>query len=510
VNRARTPRRASLFWTFAGAFLFVLMLAAVLQVIVVGAVVGPLARTWLQDRAHFLVREAAVRVATLPADADDALIAGVLREVLPPPGRPAGAESAIVLLFRHSDGELVSGDFPHRGERRRGRWRTDSLGPPEAGPRERGPWRDAPPQGGLRRFVENMNLLASEPVADRGEVLALARPPRFPLWPAGAPTHLLLFLPLALLLSGAAGLVLFRIFLKRLRALETLAARVAEGDLQARVESPGADEIGLLGERLNRMTEGLVAARRRVEDADRQRRRLLADISHELGTPLTSIRGYAETLLDPQVPVTDEERRRYLHDVLEEAKRLDLLIRDLFEITRLESGAPELEMETLDWTALVRNTMARFEPRFRDAGLALVWGGELTEAWVRGDGRRLEQVIENLLTNALRYVPEGGEVRVSIARAQAEAGDGHATADAATGARFALVVEDDGPGIPAEHLPHVFERFFRADPARPGGGTGLGLAIVKEIMARHGGTVTAANRAPRGARLRVELPAAGS
>ena len=161
------------------------------------------------------------------------------------------------------------------------------------------------------------------------------------------------------------------------------------------------------------MTERLAEVREELRRADEQRSRLLADITHELSTPLTSIRGYVETLLDPAVPTSPEERAGYLRDVLEEALRLDLLIHDLFDLVRLEAGASALAPVRLDWAALCRNTTRRFEPRFREAGLTLRWEREPGEAWVRADGRRMEQVVENLLVNALRYVPAGGTVALS-------------------------------------------------------------------------------------------------
>ncbi len=310
-------------------------------------------------------------------------------------------------------------------------------------------------------------------------------------WPEAR--ALLLFLPFAVLAAGVAGLVMVRILARRLRALERLADRVTEGDLGARVASGGLDEIGRLEERFNRMTARLAAAREELDRAESQRSRLLADITHELSTPLTSIRGYVETMLDPAVPTTPEERARYLRDVRDEAMRLDLLIQDLFDLVRLEAGASALQLERLDWAALCRHTGRRFEPRFREAGLALRWAHEPAEAWVQADGRRLEQVVENLLVNALRYVPAGGTVTLSLERA--------------TGNRSRLTVADDGPGIAPEDLPHVFERFYRADAVRSSSGSGLGLAIVREIVLRHGGEARAARVEPRGAAFSVELPA---
>jgi len=344
-----------------------------------------------------------------------------------------------------------------------------------------------------RPFTSRQDVVVNSAVI--GEVIAFAQTRGFPQIPRATPWPAVLFLPLSVLIAGAAGLIMFRVLLKRLRALEELATRVSEGDLSVRIATPGGDEIGRLGARLNRMTESLAEAKERIEQSDRQRRQLLADISHELATPLTSIRGYADTLSEPSVPVSDEERAAYIRNILEESERMDLLIQDLLELTRLEAGAVSLTTDRLDWTALCRNTMQRFEPRFRAAGITIRWDGPTSESWLHADGRRLEQVLENLLINALRYVPEGGTVTLSL---------GPVTDSESP--RFRLTVSDDGPGFPEADLPHVFDRFYRADLARSTGGSGLGLAIVKEIILRHGGAVFAENLMPSGARIVIDLP----
>jgi signal transduction histidine kinase len=333
--------------------------------------------------------------------------------------------------------------------------------------------------------------------APRGEVVAI-----LVLGPGQARSpfdrrHLLFFLPLAVVVAGAAGLLLFRAQVTRLRALEGLATRVASGDLAVRVGDDSPDEIGRLGRQLDRMTEAMAADAGRLERADQERRRLLADISHELATPLTSIRGFAETLLNPDVSVNDAERADYLKRMLAESEKLDLLIRDLLDLARMEGGSAPLERTRLDWASLCRNTVDRFDPRFRAEGLTLRWTGPLEEAPVLGDGRRLEQLLDNLLENARRYVPRGGTVEVSLDRADAGVPD-----------RFRLTVRDDGPGFAPSDLPHVFERFRRGQASRDLPGSGLGLAIVAEIAQLHGGEVRAAHREPHGAILTVEIPAA--
>jgi signal transduction histidine kinase len=312
-----------------------------------------------------------------------------------------------------------------------------------------------------------------------------------------------------MLASVVAGLVVIRLLVRRLRSMETLAARVAEGDLTVRIGDASGDEIGRLAEQLDRMTEKLATARRDLESHEQQRRQLFADITHELATPLTSIRGLAETMVDPEVPMSPEERSRYLSGLLEESRRLDRLIRDLFELARLEAGATELRPERLDWVALSRNTVERFAPRFREAGIELTWRTDAQEAWIEVDGFRLEQVLDNLLVNALRYVPRGGQVELSLSPQW--------TVATAAPSSFQLRVEDNGLGIPAEEIPRVFERFYRGTGALRGAnaggrasrneGSGLGLAIVREIVERHGGTVRAETRVPHGLVISIELPA---
>lgn len=336
-----------------------------------------------------------------------------------------------------------------------------------------------------------------------GEVVAMGTAEGVSLWALPETRALALFMPFAILAAGVAGLLMVRIVVTRLQALEQVARRVTGGELSARVERSGRDEIGRLEQSFNLMTERLAVARAQLEATDLQRRRLFADITHELATPLTSIRGYVETLANPEVPSSEEERATYLNDVLEEAKRLELLIADLLELTRLEAGSVPLKPVRLDWAALCRHAARRLGPRFSAAGLTLEWAGLETPAWVLADGRRLEQVVDNLLGNALRYVPAGGHVTLSMARLDPVLA-GHSTDRPAAG--WGLTVSDDGPGIASEDLPHVFERFYRAESVHAQGGTGLGLAIVREIASQHGGRVHAESRQPRGAAFIVELP----
>jgi len=467
----------SLFWTIAAIFLVTTVVGTLLQALVASAVLKPLEMREAKARAELAASAVAGAMAAAPspprgADLDSLLVRQ--RESV----RPAW------IVFRGTDGSIASAP-PGRFVALVGS-RGDSSSS-AASPDSRG------------RFEIIARRAVTRGPTVIGEVQVLRRTwSRGAMGIVGSQNSILLF-PIAIVASAFAGLVLVRLLVRRLHAMEILASRVAEGDLSVRLTDRSGDEIGRLAEQLNRMTERLAVARSQIEATELERRQLFADITHELATPLTSIRGYAETMLDPGVPVSQEERTQYVRGLLDESRRMDLLIRDLFELARLEAGTP-LSRVRLDWAALSRNTIERFEPRFRRAGLSLSWSQSANEAWIDADGHRMEQVLENLLVNALRYVPEGGAVQVELTPESGE--------------RFGLTVRDNGPGIPAEELPLVFKRFYRG--AGPSGGTtpdhggsGLGLAIVREIVERHGGTVRARANTPRGLAITVELPARG-
>ncbi len=484
------PHRRSLFWTIAAIFLLTAIIGTLLQALVASAVLHPLELREAKARAELTATALATAIASSPrmlTTAElDTLFARHRQEV-----RPAW------ILLRASDGTV----YPPPPGHFLSRVFADSAGADSA--------RRAFPGSGFGEHGERgrfETLARRDVVRDGhpvGEVLVVRR-----IRPGGAmeilePRESLFLFPVAIAASAFAGLVLMRLLVRRLRAMEALASRVAEGDLTVRIADRSGDEIGRLAEQLDRMTERLSAARDELQETDLQRRQLFADITHELATPLTSIRGYAETLLDPGVPVSPEERTKYVRGLLEESRRMDLLIRDLFELARLEAGATPLVKERLDWAALCRNTIERFQPRFRKAGLTLIWRERGPHAWIEADGRRMEQALENLLVNALRYVHAGGHVEVTLEPAWG------------SDRVHRLFVSDDGPGIPPEELPLVFGRFYRgsASSASAGreegseGGSGLGLAIVREIVERHGGAATAGQSPAGGLSIRIEMPA---
>ena len=299
-----------------------------------------------------------------------------------------------------------------------------------------------------------------------------------------------------LLVVGTLGVMFFILTptRRRLRSLEAAAAALGAGDTSARAPEGGGDEIAALSSAFNRMAAELESRLDQLHKADLVRRQLLADVSHELMTPLTAIRGYLETLAMPAVVRDEPTRERYLRIVTEETQRLEALIGDLLDLARLEGGGVDVESADVSVAALFDRVAERHGMATALRRIELRTAVEPGAGRVRADGRRLEQALQNLVANAVRHTPDGGRVTVTAARVD----DG-----------VRISVEDTGRGVPAEHLPLIFDRFYKSDPARAAGhaGSGLGLSIVKAIVELHGGRVSAGNVAGGGARFEVVLPA---
>ncbi|MFB3852823.1 MAG: ATP-binding protein [Vicinamibacterales bacterium] len=301
----------------------------------------------------------------------------------------------------------------------------------------------------------------------------------------------LAFIGLMLLVAGAAigSLVIFGPARKRMRGLEQAAAALGSGRTSVRAPEEGDDEVSALARAFNRMASAL-------ESSDAARRRLLADVSHELRTPLTAIRGYIETLSMPEIDLDEATRTRYLRIVGDETHKLEAIVGDLLDLSRLESGGMPLERQQVAVAVLFERVKDRHEPALRDRQVTLETEIEPDAGEVMGDPRRLEQALQNLAANAVRHSPPGGRVSFRASR---------------DGGKVRITVRDNGLGIPAEHLPHIFDRFYKVQASRTAGqspaGSGLGLSIVKAIVEQHGGTVSASNHPDGGAVFQVVLPA---
>jgi two-component system OmpR family sensor kinase len=280
---------------------------------------------------------------------------------------------------------------------------------------------------------------------------------------------------------------------RRLSEVQAATERLGGGDLSARAPEYGGDEVAALAQSFNRMADELASRAHALDASDRARRQLLADVSHELMTPLTAMRGYIETLTMAEVQLDGATRQRYMGIVTDETHRLEQIIGDLLDLARLQGGGVTLRREHVDVAALFERAAARHERELRERGVRLVSRVDPGAAFVPGDSDRLEQALQNLAANALRHTPAQGEIAL--------------TAEPA-GGRVRIRVRDSGPGIAPDHLPLIFDRFFKADASRKAsGGSGLGLSIVKAIVERHGGTITAHNDG--GAVFEILLPSSG-
>lgn len=337
-----------------------------------------------------------------------------------------------------------------------------------------------------------------------GEVVGMVAVPRGapPIWLAlRALGPLLAGVAFVLLAVGTAvaALVIFRPTHRRLGQLQAAARAIGAGQVGVRAPVVGGDEVTSLSRAFNEMAEQLEARNDALESADRTRRQLLADVSHELMTPLAAIRGYVETLQMSDVRIDQASRVRYLDIVSDESERLEHIIGDLLDLARLEGGGGALRMETVPVAHLFERLHHRHEHALGGRGVELVTLQPPGAATIHADRTRIEQAVQNLVANAIRHTPSGGRVTVSFSR---------------SGDEDVIAVEDTGSGIPAAHLPRIFDRFYKADESRTGthlpSGSGLGLSIVQAIVRRHGGSVRATNLPGSGARFEIRIPTGGA
>ncbi len=287
------------------------------------------------------------------------------------------------------------------------------------------------------------------------------------------------------IVAAAAAAWLSRRIVRPVELLTEAARKLEKGDLGQRVDVRGSDELALLGRAFNSMAES-------IERNEELRKQMTSDVAHELRTPLNNLAGYLEAIADGVV----EPGEGTIASLQEEATLLVRLVADLEELSLADAGRQVLNLEPQPLAPIVEQAVAMVAPRARAAGITIVqetWPAPMVDV----DRRRIAQVVRNLLENAVRHTPDGGTIRVSLR--------GQET-------KVELTVSDDGPGIAAEHLENIFERFYRTDAsrARATGGAGLGLAIVRQLVEAHGGRVWAANAAGGGALFTVELDAAGA
>jgi signal transduction histidine kinase len=297
-------------------------------------------------------------------------------------------------------------------------------------------------------------------------------------------------------IAMALGYFLANTLTYRIRQLDLAAMAIARGDLKTRTRVQGKDEIAALGETFNQMAERLQTADEQQRQLDHLRRDLIAWVSHDLQTPLASIRAIIEALADDMIE-DPQTQQRYLRTAQREIAALSILIDDLFQMAQLDAGGLPLECEHNALSDLVSDTLETFSEMAARQGVLLE--GSVADGvdpvWM--DGPRIGRVLNNLVANALRHVQPGGRVSVS-AKPVAEG--------------VQIEVTDDGPGIAPEDLPNIFERFYRGEKSRnrATGGAGLGLAIARGIVEAHKGQIGVESSPNQHTRFYFILPSQGS
>ena len=287
----------------------------------------------------------------------------------------------------------------------------------------------------------------------------------------------------AFILALGITWVIARAMSRPLVQMQLATRQIAAGELETRLTIQSKDEIGFLAGAINDLAVDL----QRYRDT---RQEFLANISHELRTPITYLEGYAKVVMDGLYE-TDEEKNLYLNIIYQEAHRMQNLVDDLFELAKMEEGNISLSFERVDLTQMVDQSVRKVELKAREKDLKLSVHQSGTPVSIHGDKKRMEQIVMNLLENAIRYTEEG-EIRVWLAY---EAGSA------------AFVVEDTGMGIPEDELPYIFDRFYRVEKSRSRqyGGSGLGLSIVKKLVDLHGGKIVIRSQVGVGTRFEVHF-----
>ena len=290
---------------------------------------------------------------------------------------------------------------------------------------------------------------------------------------------------IALLLSLVLAFVVARWVADPLQQLVAVSQHIPAAETKP-VSERGPREVRELTRTFNAMTA-------RVRSSQTSQRNFVANVSHELKTPLTSIQGFAQAILDGTAN-TPEAQKQAAEIIYDESGRMHRMVLDLLDLARLDAGTADLKMEPVDMRVLLNSIVEKFSLQAQKSGIDLVQDSTPEYPTLIADGDRLAQVFTNLVDNALRHTPAGGRVSLQTHSTQNE---------------MEIHIADTGTGISADAIPHIFERFYQADPSRPGGekhGAGLGLAIVHEIIAAHSGRITVRSQEGLGTTFTVHLP----
>ena len=298
---------------------------------------------------------------------------------------------------------------------------------------------------------------------------------------------------LMIMLAGIYDLFSYFRQVQRFRAITFVINEIASGDLSRRIDISGGGEVAQLARSFNHMAEIVAESFEQLKATDSLRRELVQNVAHDLGGPVTSIRGYAETILLKEDFIEAEERNRYLRIILDNAGYLSGLVGELFDLSKFDAKSVIPAQESFSILTLACDVASRFQPKALEKELSLEVAKNKALPLIIGDLGLIERVLANLIDNAVKYTEKGGTVKIGF-----ENQDG----------RVWVTVSDTGIGIPAEELPLLFERFHRVDKGRSRreGGAGLGLAIVRSILEAHGSKIQVTSTQGVGSCFRFSLP----
>lgn len=302
---------------------------------------------------------------------------------------------------------------------------------------------------------------------------------------------------ISLLIASISGILIFRVITRRIRQLANGMEQFKQYDFKHSVDLPQrydgrpGDEIDMLGATFKEMSERIIQQMKQLEHNDTSRRELIANVSHDLRTPLASLQGYLETLTLKYDELDDDEKKHYLNITWQHSQRLRRLISELFELSRLESLDTDLELEPVSMSELIQDVTQKFQLAANRKKITLSTHIPNEAAFVSADIGLMQRVLENLIDNAIKYTPQGGKVFVELINNHNGVG---------------IRVTDTGYGIPKKDLPHIFERFYRVNKHRNTDGTGLGLAIANRIIKLHKSTIKVDSHPKTGTTFSFRLP----
>lgn len=298
---------------------------------------------------------------------------------------------------------------------------------------------------------------------------------------------------IALLAAFGLGIVLIAMLTQNLRSVIQTVKRFEEGDYHARIPIKKSGELADLSETFNHMADTILNNIEELKEVDKLRRELIANVSHDLRSPMSVIQGYIETMMIKGDKLSEEDRKKYLEIIFKSSEKLNKLVADLFELTKLEAKQVKLHREEFNFNELLQDTAHQYQLIAEAKGIRLKTD-LAKECMVNADIALMQRAIQNLMDNALKYTPENGEVSLKATH---------------NNGKFEVAITNTGKGIPQDQLPHIFDRYFMLDKEKHGiDGSGLGLAIVKKIIDIHEAEISVESTLGDHTSFKVVLPAA--